>query len=490
MSSALDAVQPEPAETYRRKVGRFRERWYHDPLPSCNIADADTEWTGPSVSAVKKASGSDWSCVAIKRITRAYLDDPTRWADMDAKAIAADMRTINRDGLGDAASRGTGVHLIAEGLADGRPRDVVGDAIAYRASVQAFFADHQPKMVAAEFVCLHRSLHGVGYGGTTDGLVVIDGKRYYIDWKPRGEDSNHGAYPEEAAQLGAYWGAEYAIVGGARKRVADVDGGLIVSIKPDGYEVFPVDLEAAFEHFTAMHAWWVARRTERRSIGKPWTAETGQGPDRRDILRAKYESLDDTAQAAYAALGVDRDDLDAVEAGLRSVDPFWQHSEPVPLPQVNDVPAPKREAPEEGADVAESDVTVVRQHAERLDEHQRAWIGAIVTETKQAHASIHLSERPTVRRFEVARGLIAFAREYIDGGQDAEARQSADDLLRACVALAVGDDAWREGASLGAVVALLSAHDAAFFAQAVADLADRRLTLSFPNGRPHLAPAA
>ena len=54
-------------DDFRVAVGRFKERWYHDPLPSCAIAE-QSDWQGPSISTVKKASGQDWSFVTVKRI--------------------------------------------------------------------------------------------------------------------------------------------------------------------------------------------------------------------------------------------------------------------------------------------------------------------------------------------------------------------------------------------------------------------------------------
>ena len=49
---------PADADHYRVKVGRYNERWYQD----------GDNGPYPSISTVKKASGSDWTFVALKRV--------------------------------------------------------------------------------------------------------------------------------------------------------------------------------------------------------------------------------------------------------------------------------------------------------------------------------------------------------------------------------------------------------------------------------------
>ena len=79
--------------------------------------------------------------------------------------------------------------------------------------------------------------------------------------------------------MGGYGRAQYIIIddddpdnphGAKRAPIPELDGGLIISIKSDSYEVYPVDLDRAFDHFTALHAWWVARRDERKAVGRKW----------------------------------------------------------------------------------------------------------------------------------------------------------------------------------------------------------------------------
>jgi hypothetical protein len=261
---------PADADHFRVKVGRYGDRWYHDPLPADQIAGkTDASW--PSVSTIKKASGKDWSFVALKRVNDALEQNP-RCLTGPYDERGDKLASINKLGLRRAAARGTNIHRYAEDLLQGR-KPYVGEepGCNYFAALQAWFDQHQPELVACEMVCLHRTL---GYGGTADTCVRIDGQTYLVDWKSRGEESDHGGYPEEAAQIAAYARAEYWIAEGSsgpeRIAVPQIDGGLIVSIRPDGCRSYPVDLDRAAKHWESMLAWWQARRDERKPVLKPW----------------------------------------------------------------------------------------------------------------------------------------------------------------------------------------------------------------------------
>lgn len=293
---------PADADHYRVKVGRYNDRWYTDPLPGCDIAPAisDANATWPSVSSIKKASGSDWTFTALKRVAEELKAKPDALAGLDYDACYDRLKSINKLGLNRAASRGTNVHTYFEKGLRGQPIDVAEHAgepgAEYLPAVRAFFDTYQPELIAAEVVCIDRDLHGVGYGGTSDGLIRIDGRTYWVDWKSRGADSDHGAYSEEAAQLGAYASAAYMLVednGPKRQSLPDADGGLIVSVKPDGVRLYPIDLDKAADHWRSLHAWWIAKRDEKAAIGRPLAPRAV--PQRVDYagLAAMAASLDD-----------------------------------------------------------------------------------------------------------------------------------------------------------------------------------------------------
>jgi hypothetical protein len=255
----MTLLGPADADHYRVKVGRYGDRWYCDPLPACDIADA-TDATWPSISTVKKASGQDWSYVAMKRCAAAVTAHPDRYADIAADAAYEQLKAADKEAKNIAFNRGTIIHLWFEDLLSGEPpreftpfdlatqrlaESALDEATRYLPAVKAWFDAYQPQLVAKEVVCIHRTLNGVGYGGTADAIISIDGNLYMADWKSRGSD--HDAYAEEAAQVAALAGAEYMIVVGddgspVRRLLPRLNGGLIVSIKTDGCRTYPVTL--------------------------------------------------------------------------------------------------------------------------------------------------------------------------------------------------------------------------------------------------------
>lgn len=65
--------------------------------------------------------------------------------------------------------------------------------------------------------------------------------------------------------------------------------------------------------------------------------------------------------------------------------------------------------PDEGDDVTESDVAVLRQRFDALSAGARSWIAELVKRAKQNQCGFHLSECHTVRRYEIYRGLVLLA---------------------------------------------------------------------------------
>ena len=321
---------PADADNYRVKAGRFGDRFYTDPLP----ADAIHPATGdddiyPAISTVKKASGQDWSKAMAKRLAKA----PSQLVEigkLDSESERkARINLLSDEGLGQASGRGTTVHAHAEAvLANRLPIYEMNEVVKpYIRTLDNFLAAYNPVLVAAEFVAINRHMNAVrvhrgnkfmGYGGTGDAVLEIDGKLWLVDWKSRAEDGDHKAYPEEGAQVAAYGRADYWIVGcdespNGAKRIAppDLAGGLIVSIKPDSYECFPIDLDEGFDYWTDLHAWWQARRSETRSVGRKWaprvpvTSQLADESPSRGFIDAVAEADPGAAMAAAMELTPD-----------------------------------------------------------------------------------------------------------------------------------------------------------------------------------------
>lgn len=492
---------PANADHFRVKEGRFGTRWYTDPLPACDIAEA-SEWRGPSVSATKPPFANKF--VPMKAIASMDGDQLARLAEASIddryEAFKAHDKRTGRINMG----RGTIVHAWAEDLLAGRPMvDPIGEdpetveqANQFRAPLQAFFDAHQPEPVAVEVVCLNRTLNDVGYGGTADVFAKVDGGIWAIDWKSR--TSDHGAYLEEAAQGGAYCGAEYMIVDagdGTAKRapIPDVAGVLIVSITRDGFKVFPIDRDGAVEAYHEMHRWWVAQRrfTDTKVIGRPWApkvAAKGSTPPRdnvtaspeplaasnRDRLRERIRSLmndghEELVRKAWpqgvpplSKDGHTTEQLEAILAALRKVeadvgaqfhDDDMQSAKPEPRPKV-ETPAP---APtiDEGGNVSVGDVEKLQARLGALPANRRDVLKEIAAEAHAEGRSISISQRPTERRHAIVGALIDWA-----------ASNASYDDLWAAVALVVDDLTYSDADErLGSIVSRLTLDEATRLAE-------------------------
>ena len=316
------------------------------------------------------------------------------------------LTSINKRALERAGRRGTNVHLRAEAMLRGTlPLIPDGEpGREYDQAVDQFFDAYQPELVAAEFVVIHRTLNGHGYGCTVDARVRIDGRVYAIDWKSRGDDSDHGCYPEEAAQIAAGCKGDYMIVEGIdgpeRRPMDPVDGGIVVSIRPDGCRVYPVDIDKAWSHYQAMHGWWAARLSEREPVGKPWAP------------RKPAVALSPADQLAQVATN-----------------------------------------PDEGGPADPAAFAAIEQHYNQLTPVAHRFITDIARDAQQHHVSFHARDHKTVRRFEILRALLAVAAHTTD-----------PDAVRALLASVIPDAMALDKVTVGHLVGSLDAHRAARFA--------------------------
>lgn len=521
---------PADADHYRVKIGRYKDRWYTDPLPGDDVAPAaapDAAW--PAFSTVKGASSPSWNMsqsVAIKRIARAYRDNPSRLAGLDERDTIATLSMWNEGDLSRAGDRGTAIHHYIDNvkLRGLPPMMDLSAAQPWIPAVDAFFAAYGPQIVAAEIVVIHRHLNGMGYGGTIDAVVLIqmDGRRYLVDWKSRGGDSDHAAYPVEAAQVSAYANAEYAIVdrGGHPVRMPvdelGIDGGLIVSIRPDGCEVYPIDLGVGFEHFTALHSWWVAQRTDGLAIGRPW-APVGVAADngrhlhavksapvvaapatvpgvsgvslllppaaRRERLIARIGELVNAGHGprlltawppgvpGLTASTHTDDELAAILATVQRVSDEaglpWHDDEGIDS-SVARHPSNEREttplrvapiSPVEGAEVDAATLAPLARRFNALDEPQRALVRTVASHAAQAGRSFSLTERATVRRYEIGRAVVCLVEATWRTGPDGNGSWS-DEFVRAAIRVAAPTIDVGPTVPLGAALSLLTADEA------------------------------
>jgi len=146
---------------------------------------------------------------------------------------------------------GSTFHDVAEQITLGTPVSpaAFGDDVrGYIESFLLWLETWKPEFEASEFACFNRS---VGYAGTCDALVRLNGRLVAFDFKT-GADS----YDEHALQLSAYRHAEFiGLQDGTEEPMPETDGGCILLPQPDGSIAKLLEWptgEAEFRSFSAL----------------------------------------------------------------------------------------------------------------------------------------------------------------------------------------------------------------------------------------------
>lgn len=216
-------------------------------------------------------------------------DDPACWhtdaATCPALKWLRDARFRKPKGMRSATELGTLVHEACEqyALTGTRPADVDAEVIPFLDRFDEWLQRFGPSYQATEVAVFHPQL---GYAGTSDAFLTIDGVRYIADYKTSRKDLDSKGkpstpYPEQVGlQLAAYRWAKYAAVWRPRRAekmrrryyllgpderamavpVPEVDTGLVIQITPERCEAYPIVCdEAVFEAYLAVQdsARWV-----------------------------------------------------------------------------------------------------------------------------------------------------------------------------------------------------------------------------------------
>jgi hypothetical protein len=210
-------------------------------------------------------------------------DDDPACRHMDAGTCPAlkwlrDARFRKPKGMRSATELGTMVHETCEqyALTGTRPADVDPEVLPFLDRFDEWLQRFGPSYQATEVSVFHPDL---GYAGTSDAFLTIDGVRYIADYKTsrkaldsQGRPST--PYPEQVGlQLAAYRWAKYAAVWRPRRfekfrrryyllgpderamavPVPEVDTGLVIHITPEACEAFPIVCdEPVFEAYLAV----------------------------------------------------------------------------------------------------------------------------------------------------------------------------------------------------------------------------------------------
>lgn len=305
-------MQRGPKDPDLFRIKRYGARWYRDPLP------ADDTWPEmvepvPAVTTIKKAWAKPFRKktptglvvpLDAYRAAEYVSRNLAQLTEMHPEQILAEVATAPDRDLAKAADRGTAIHTIMEALAVGVQPCVElleHDVQPFVPACQAFVADWQPEWLITEAVAVNRQ---IGFAGTLDAILRLDGRVTLVDYKSRG--SAHGAYPEEACQLGGYASADYLVVTGddgnlQRIPLPTLDAGAIISVTADdSYRVYPVDLAEARRAFLGMFETWRIRRGGESDARKAIGSALGVPPGTQD------QTDDKTGHAADPPGGTER----------------------------------------------------------------------------------------------------------------------------------------------------------------------------------------
>lgn len=261
------------------------------PIDQPNPDDGDRQlWSVTTIiGAVDKPALLYWSAeqtaLAAVHSTSTWqgmlTDDDPNCGHINAASCSAvkwlrDARFRRPKGLRSATELGTAVHAACESYAlTGSPPEVDAEVQPFLDRFDEWLQRFTPAYQATEVTVYHPEL---GYAGTCDGFLTIDGTRFIFDTKSsrnhldsRGQPST--PYPEQVGlQLAAYRWARLAAVWRARRiekfkrryyllsaaeqdmaqPVPEVDTGLVIHITPEGCEALPIICdEKVFEAYLA-----------------------------------------------------------------------------------------------------------------------------------------------------------------------------------------------------------------------------------------------
>lgn len=185
------------------------------------------------------------------------------WGDVECKEI----QWAHRNKAKSAAGRGTSIHELADRLMRG---EVVSDEIVpdklrmHFAGLRTFVREMSPKPLLLETTVFRRQGNGIieclPYAGTLDAVVLLDGRKFLIDYKTRENRSKAKVWSENKLQLAAYRYAEFeGRLDGIERPIDEMQGAGIVSLFPGGYQFDEVqaglDEFAAFASARALYEW-------------------------------------------------------------------------------------------------------------------------------------------------------------------------------------------------------------------------------------------
>jgi hypothetical protein len=268
MTAALALKGPEPVDT--KPAADDIRHWSVTTIIGVLDKPALVPWAAKETATAAVTQQRAWQGIAEQD-----PDEAIKWLS------AARFRTGK--GLRSATDLGRAVHAGCEDYALTGTRPALGDTLSNGETVDAemvpyldrfdeWLQQFTPAYQAVEVTVFNPAM---GYAGTTDGFLTIDGVRTIVDYKTSRKSIDYQGnptkpWPEVGLQLAAYRFAELAAVWRPRRYeqfrrryyllseaeraqavpVPTVDGGLCIHITPDHCVAYPVRCdEQIFERF-------------------------------------------------------------------------------------------------------------------------------------------------------------------------------------------------------------------------------------------------
>lgn len=276
-------ADPEALRVTRNYRRHYQLPGYPHPLPSATSIKPDKVFkTRTPRGEYVELAGVRAAEAALDAIEDGGLDT---WQadDLFEHVATAALRNMRQ-----AGQRGTNVHDALANVLLGNDSDprLSDEEVGYFTAGMAFLQDYEVQPIAVEIVV---SVPDLEVAGTADWIVHIGGRTVLGDWKTR-SGNRHGAYPEEAGQLGIYTLAtsmhpdETTVV-----PMPEIDDILIVSLTEDGsYALYPIDLEKARSTAVHMRTAWAGQQLLQQvgqgAIGTPVVAAPVQQTLEQDAL--------------------------------------------------------------------------------------------------------------------------------------------------------------------------------------------------------------
>lgn len=217
-----------------------------------------------------------WSAKSVAEYVADNLEQVGAMAGMGRGSIVAALKEVPWTARDKAAAKGTEVHDLAEKLTRGDKVDVPEEIAGYVEACVAFLDEWKVSEVIVERPVANRRWK---YAGTVDLVAEVQppgGIRpagtAVIDWKTGAS----GIFPEVCLQLAAYAHAQVYEQDGREIPMPVIDAGYAVWLRPDGYDVYPVEIgEDVLKLFN--HIAYVARRADdKNGVLRGWLGEALQ----------------------------------------------------------------------------------------------------------------------------------------------------------------------------------------------------------------------